>query len=536
MPLASIRLVVHVAAAFFIVALAVRSPHARAQSIGGLSSAPLLPNRAPLALGTQTPSSFLPVLPDEEVQAFVNPARAAHLDGGLIYGTLRPPLLSQGIPVDLYTIPSPVIGGTGSQVTASVLTRGRGLRWLIVLDQRLVGDSNDTGIDETTTVTDNRVDQRVTSLDRTSLDAVTTARIAAIGRTRRGGWSVGLFGGARIAESTRLETTDISSMTIGFTSSTSSSEMLRDDASEGRAFAVGVELGRYEPGWEFYGSMGYQRAANEIGSRSTLFSTSRFEGSQEPPFVNVSENESLAESMLSDESNGVSIEAYAAAKLQAGHTLFTRYVGAYGQVDATSSSLLRTRRFQAEGFTEPFTVTEDETLELVGDLPDGDLDGGTTVVGVGYAYEATWRDAEAFAGVELFGYRIAEGQTSVFTAVSANENVQLSRAQQTSTGGGIRLPLYAAFPRRTPLRAFVGGVLDVTYVNRTSEETLTRTRLGEFQTERRRFDASSERYGTETAFVVGAQLRLKGGLRAQAAFNGNLATPGIWTVSMGYRF
>lgn len=509
---------------------------ARAQSLSDLATAPLLPNRGALALSAQTPTAFLPYLPDEETRAFVNPARAARFEGGLAYGTLGPSSrYTQGYPVEAPFAYTPLTASPGNHVTASVLTRGRAVRWLIVLDQRLNGDEFSDRSDRESSL---NVQPNVTDQTREALEAATNVRVAAIGRTRQGGWSVGLFGGYRTSQhdETRAERTSTSYQNYGV-SFASEEERTAASLTSRASFAAGVEFGRYEAGWEVFGSIGYQGGQAETSARAFASSTSRNEDDQTPPYIRITESESRAESQATDDATALSAEVYAAVRLQPAHTLFARYIGVYGGGASSSSATLLSHLFTTEGFGDDLTTLQDETIANDTDIPDGDLTGGTTALSLGYAYEADWREVHAFAGAELFGYRVAYDLANVLALAGIDRRTHLSRRDQTRLGGGLRFPLYVTYPRRTPLRAFVGGVLEYEYERTETDDTVVQTRLYPApQTLEDRWERLRERFVSETAFVFGAQLRLKHGLRAQAAFNGSLAAPAAWTVSLGYRF
>ncbi|MEM8558171.1 MAG: hypothetical protein AAGG50_10150 [Bacteroidota bacterium] len=459
-----------------------------------IGDAPFFPDRTPLALTDAAPEGFDLFIPDDVTQALFNPARAHTLDEGFVYGTLGP-------------------SSQNNRVSATALTGGTGTRWLVVLDNAV------NQLDNTQSFLDasfpDSEDERFSRNESVRTILRSSGRVVALGGRDGAGWSIGVFGGyAQLADDSEafVERLD------RFENFESRATDLRERDISTRTFGVGLEAGLSRPGWDLFGSVGYQGLRYEQGDSELSRNESREEANA--PF-----SELLSESRdaRSDgTANAVSVEGQAVIRLAPAHALFVHAEGLYGR-STTDAEASLVRRVNNELDVSDTASFDEETRTVQ-----------TTAVRVGYVFERQGEVTSVFAGVSAHARFDTKGPTRFSSAtIVGSETAFLSAIDRDQTVLGLTLPLYVMLPQRTPVQVFAGGTLRYTYLREGEDRTISNTPTSFIFEESER---DTSQLASSNSFALGARATVLDDFRAQVAFNGSLSGYNAWTVSLGYHF
>ena len=552
--------------------LALTAAPALAQTAAPLID-PITPNRAPLAATAEMAPGFELFVGDAASQALFNPARLGLATGrrsrgqrggdaparNFIYGTVRPSsYLSTGVRglVDvpfpngpIFVDPFPQRGAVytvvnPSAVSVAAAVGNDALRWVVMAEHR--ASATYTSGDQTGQTSFDNEDQDL--LIRRSSDEENdreyheaNGRVVAVGRAGQTGYSVGVFGGYRLTRQDqtfssfeqqqevqpRFSSTQQTTRSLGYGS--------RDES-----FAVGAEFGVASRGLDLTGAFSFQRRQSRAFTTDgqSRTSESAFEENDGAILNRRDVSDMASQGRTGFEANAFDGALFAAFHLGDGPVRDAVTAEAFGTVgggdaESTGGSSFLDQRFS--GFDGDLMLENETRSAFSGEAADLDAGGYQAGGAVGYVHRRQAGRVYVVAGARLSGV-IGQSRDAGLATANIRFPAVLDDASLGFATAGLALPLYAEAPVVGALRLFGTGIFQYRYA---ALKENYRVRYGVSggdgtaaveDTDRQHLFESSGR------FALGARFRTKGGLAAQAAFQGDLAAVARWTVSLGYHF
>ena len=533
---------------------------------------PITPNRTPLAATAEMAPGFELFVGDAASQALFNPARLGLATdrrsrgkrGGdaparnFIYGTVRPSsYLSTGVRgiVDvpfpngpIFVDPFPQRGAVytvvdPSAVSVAAAVGNDALRWVVVAEHR--ASATYTTGDQTGLTSFENESQDV--LIRSSSDGEgdreyheASGRVVAVGRAGQAGYSVGVFGGYRLARQDQSFSLFEQRQTVQPSfSSTEQITRARSYGGRDEAFGVGAEFGVASRGLDLTGAFSFQRRQSRA---FTADAQSRI-GESALELDDGVRNRRDVLDMASQGRTGFEANAFDGALFAAFHlgdgplrdAVTVEAFGTVGGGDAQSAGASSFLDQRFSGFDGDLMLDDETRSAFDGEAADLDASGYRAGGAVGYVHRRQAGRVYVAAGARLSG-AIGQSRDAALGIPSSLSPAVLDDASADFAAAGLALPLYAEAPVVGALRLFGTGVFQYRYA---AFKENYRVRYGVSggggtaaveDTDRQHLFESNGR------FALGARLRTKGGLAAQAAFQGDLAQVARWTVSLGYHF
>ncbi len=479
---------------------------------------PIRPDRSPLAMTAEVPEVFH-LFAGHEAPVFVNPARGARHDP-FVYATVR----------DAFSL--------GPLSAAALLGEGR-TRWLVQAEHFLFNAAS-ASTDEIVQSPDPDVfSRRLSTRDRDDDLWTTRGRAALVRKTDFGGYSVGVFGGYRreqreelfAAERELRQTSNFGSGQETFTETFADEDRSLDRLD---SYAVGAEVGLAGRRWDLVLAASYQSAAGENTRASLDDDETLLVRTGSFPFRRLTERTSTGKGRLDGGLGGVDVEAVGAVRAGRAGRLWGRLGGTFsggeGDVEATASS-----RF-FERVTQSSETSTFEERDSSGGAAESDLGSAEYEAALAYvhAYEARWLRVLA-ALVPSFSYATRDG---VGTVLSGEGDTEARAVSEETLAAGVALPLHFRGQMTRRLELFGGGAFGYQYgrFEQREDPLLLGGDAPDLPGGVREAGTESSSLSTRASYYIGAVYEASGDLVLQAAFFGDFAAFGSWTISAGYRF